>query len=84
VLNEAAFAYLRGRAPAARLIARLAEAGEDRFADQVAWRGHLNRLGIVSPAKTGLAVIQDPVQIATEGLSGAASTRTASCARPWC
>jgi hypothetical protein len=28
---------------------------------------YLKRLGIVSPAKTGLAVIQDPVQIATEG-----------------
>ena len=27
----------------------------------------MNRLGIVSPAKTGLAVIQDAVQIATEG-----------------
>jgi hypothetical protein len=27
----------------------------------------LNRLGIVPPAKTGLAVIQDPAQIATEG-----------------
>jgi hypothetical protein len=48
------------------LIARLAEAGETRLVDQAAWQVHLNRLGIVSPAKTGLAVIQDPVQIATE------------------
>jgi Transposase IS66 family len=67
VLNEAAFGYLRGRGLAAPLIARLAEAGEVRFADQAAWQAHLNRLGIVSPARTGLAVIQDPVQIATEG-----------------
>ena len=29
--------------------------------------GTSRRLGIVSPTKTGLAVIQDPVQIATEG-----------------
>jgi hypothetical protein len=67
VLNEAAFAYLRDRGLAAPLIARLAEAGEARFADQPAWQAHLSRLGIVSPATTGLAVIQDPVQIATEG-----------------
>jgi hypothetical protein len=67
VLNEATFDYLRGRGLAAPLIARLAEAGETRFVDQAAWQAHLNRLGIVSPAKTGLAVIQDPLQIATEG-----------------
>jgi Transposase IS66 family len=67
VLNPAAFDYLRGRGLPAPLIARLAEAGETRFVDQAAWQAHLNRLGIVSPAKTGLAVIQDPVQIATEG-----------------
>jgi hypothetical protein len=67
VLNEAAFGYLRSRALAAPLIVRLAEAGETHFIDQAAWQAHLNRLGIVSPAKTGLAVIQDPMQIATEG-----------------
>jgi Transposase IS66 family len=67
VLNEAAFGYLRSRGLAAPLIARLAEADEVRFADQAAWQAHLNRLGIVLPEKTGLAVIQDPVQIATEG-----------------
>jgi hypothetical protein len=67
VLNEAAFDYLRGRGLAGPLIARLAEAEETRFADQAAWQAHLNQLGIVSPAKTGLAVIQDPAQIATEG-----------------
>jgi hypothetical protein len=67
VLNEAAFGYLRSRGLAGPLIARLADAGETCFVDQEAWRAHLKRLGIVSPAKTGLAVIQDPVQIATEG-----------------
>jgi Transposase IS66 family len=67
VVNEAAFGYLRSRGLAAPLIAHLAEAAETHFIDQVAWQAHVNRLGIVSPAKTGLAVIQDPVQIATEG-----------------
>jgi hypothetical protein len=67
MLNEAAFGYLRSRGPPGPLIARLAEADETRFIDQAAWQAYLNRLGIVSPAKPGLAVIQDPVQIATEG-----------------
>jgi hypothetical protein len=67
VLNEAAFGYLRSRGLAAPLIARLAEAGGARFADQAAWQAHLGRLGILSPRETGLAVIQDAVQIATEG-----------------
>ncbi len=67
VLNKAAFDYLGSRGLAAPLIARLAEAGATHFVDQAAWQAHLNRVGIVSPAKTGLAVIQDPVQIATEG-----------------
>jgi Transposase IS66 family len=67
VLNEAAFGYLRSRGLPGSLIARLAEAGETHFTDQAAWQAHLNRLGIVSPTKSGLAVIQDPAQIATEG-----------------
>jgi Transposase IS66 family len=67
VLNEAAFDYLRNRGLPGPLIARLAEAGETHFADQSAWQAHLDRLDIVSPAKSGLAVIQDPVTIATEG-----------------
>lgn len=66
VLNEAAFEYLRGRGLAAPLIARLAEAGKTRFADKARWQRHLKRLAIVSPKQTA-AVIQDPVQIATEG-----------------
>jgi uncharacterized small protein (DUF1192 family) len=67
VLNEAAFDYLRSRGLPGPLIARLAGADETRFVDQAAWQAHLNRLGIVSPAKPILAVIQDPVLIATEG-----------------
>jgi Transposase IS66 family len=66
VVNEAAFGYMRSRGLAGPLIARLAETDETRFIDQASWQAHLNQLGIVSPAKTGLAVIQDPVQIATE------------------
>jgi hypothetical protein len=67
VLNEAAFGYLRSRGLAGPLIARLADAGETGFANKAAWQAHLGQLGIVSPRQTGLAVIQDPVQIATEG-----------------
>jgi hypothetical protein len=67
VLNDAAFDYLRSRGLPGPLIARLADAGETRLVDRPAWQAHLDRLGIVSPAKSGLAVIQDPVQIATEG-----------------
>jgi hypothetical protein len=66
VVNEAAFGYMRSRGLAGPLIACLAETDETCFVDQAAWQAHLNRLGTVSPAKTGLAVIQDPVQIATE------------------
>jgi hypothetical protein len=58
---------VRSRGLPAPLIARLAEAGETRFVDQAAWQANLGRLGIVSPPQTGVAVIQDPVQIATEG-----------------
>jgi Transposase IS66 family len=67
VLNAAAFDYMRGRGLSAPLIARLTEAGETHFVDQAAWQAHLHRLGLVSPTAAGLAVIQDPVQIATEG-----------------
>jgi hypothetical protein len=66
VLNEAAFSYLRSRGLAAPLLARLAEAGVTKFANKAEWDAHLNQLGITAPEKTGVAVIQDPVQIATE------------------
>jgi len=67
VLNQVAFDYMRGRGLSAPLIARLADAGETRFVDQKTWQAHLQRLGIVAPLQATLAVIQDPVQIATEG-----------------
>jgi hypothetical protein len=67
VLNEAAFAYMRSRGLAGPVIARLAAAGITNFADQAAWQAHLDRLGIATRTEAGLAVIQDPVTIATEG-----------------
>jgi hypothetical protein len=67
VLNDRAFDYMRDRGLAAPLIARLIEAGETHFADQPAWQAHLGRLAIAAPPGANVAVIQDPVQIATEG-----------------
>ena len=66
VLNGRAFDYMRDRGLAAPLIARLAGAGATHFADQPAWQAHLGRLAIAAPAGANVAVIQDPVQIATE------------------
>jgi hypothetical protein len=67
VLNDTAFGYMRSRGLSAPLIARLAAAADTQFIDLPAWQAHLERLGIAPPTQTGLAVIQDPVQIATEG-----------------
>jgi hypothetical protein len=67
VLNEAAFAYMRSRGLAGPVIARLATGGEMQFADPAAWQAHLDRLGIATRSEAGLAVIQDPMTIATEG-----------------
>ena len=62
VINAEALAYMRQRALAGPVIARLAEHPEQFFADRVAWTAHLERLGI-----TALEVKPDPVRIATEG-----------------
>jgi hypothetical protein len=62
VINAEALAYMRGRALAGPVIARLAEPAERRFADGAAWSAHLDRLGI-----SALKVNPDPVMIATEG-----------------
>jgi Transposase IS66 family len=62
VINAEALAYMRQRALAGPVIARLAEHPEHRFDDEAAWMRHLERLGI-----TGLTVTPDPVKIATEG-----------------
>lgn len=67
VLNQAAFDYMRSRGLSGPVMARLAEAGDRRFADQKTWQAHLDRLGVVAPSQAGLAVIQNPAQIATEG-----------------
>jgi hypothetical protein len=66
VLNDAAFGYMRERGLAGPVIARLAAAEVRQFANPPAWQAHLDRLGIAARPQTGLAVIQDPVTIATE------------------
>ena len=67
VLNDLAFDYMRGRGLAAPLIARLTEADERHFVNPAVWHAHLGRLSIAPPSGTNVAVIQDPMQIATEG-----------------
>jgi hypothetical protein len=71
VVNPAALDYMRGRALAGPLIARLAHAPTLRFADHAAWQTHLRQLDI-----DALPVPQDPASIATEGaIWGAISER---------
>ena len=62
VINDKAVAYMRERALAGPVIARLLEHPDRWFADQTAWKGHLDKLGI-----SALKVNPDPVLIATEG-----------------
>jgi hypothetical protein len=62
VVNDAALAYMRERALAAHVIARLADHPNRCFADQAAFTAHLETLGIAA-----LKVNPDPVLIATEG-----------------
>ena len=62
VINAEALAYMRQRALAGPVIARLAEHPDRFFPDHVAWAAHLDRLGI-----SALKVNPDPVLIATEG-----------------
>jgi hypothetical protein len=62
VINAAALTYMRERALAAHVVARLAEHPEHYFANQEAWNAHLEKLGIAA-----LRVNPDPVLIATEG-----------------
>jgi hypothetical protein len=62
VINAEALAYMGGRPLAGPVIRLLAEHETKHFADQAAWRAHLDRLGI-----TALKVTPDPVLIATEG-----------------
>src|SRR3954470_22764505 len=62
VVNAEALAYMRQRALAGPVIARLAEHAGRHFDDEAAWMRHLERLGIA-----GLTVTPDAVRIATEG-----------------
>jgi hypothetical protein len=62
VVNAEALAYMRARALAGPVIARLAEHVDCAFADGAAWSAHLDKLGI-----SALKVNPDPVLIATEG-----------------
>src|SRR6202162_4494758 len=62
VINAEALAYMRERALATHVIARLIEHPDRCFAGRKAWNAHLEALGI--PA---LKVNPDPVMVATEG-----------------
>jgi Transposase IS66 family len=62
VVNAEALAYMRQRALAGPVIARLAAHSQRYFADEAAWTKHLRRLGI-----TQLTVTPDPVRVASEG-----------------
>ena len=64
VLNDAAYRYMRDHGLPAATIALLKAEPETRFADQTAWRGHLDRLGF-----TALRVTPEPIQVASEGAS---------------
>ncbi len=61
VINDAALAYMRKHGLAGPVIGALAAHPARRFADQAAWRAHLEALGL-----DRLAVTPDPVKLATE------------------
>ncbi|HEY8611982.1 MAG TPA: transposase [Roseomonas sp.] len=62
VVNAEALAYMRERALAGPVIARLAAHPERAFPDQAAWAAHLERLGI-----RGMEGSLGPARLATEG-----------------
>src|SRR5437763_15803611 len=62
VVNDAALDYMRDHALAGTLVQRLVAHQQRQFADETAWLGHLEQLGL-----TGLQVTPDPVRVATEG-----------------
>ncbi len=62
IINDEALAYMRARALAGPVIARLSEHDKRVFADRATWNAHLERLGVAA-----LKVHPDPVLIATEG-----------------
>ena len=67
MINAEALAYMHDRGLAGPLIARLAVAPDQHFADAAQWHAHLSRLGISSRPDPGLATVQDPVRLASEG-----------------
>src|SRR3954453_22641315 len=74
-VNDAALDYMRDHALAGTLVQRLVAHQQRQFADETAWLGHLEQLGL-----TGLQVTPDPVRVATEGaLWGAVSAHAFLC-----
>ncbi len=61
IVNDAALAKMRTMNMAATQIAALANHAQTRFADEAAWRGHLQMLGFDT-----LEITPDPVKVATE------------------
>ena len=75
VINDAALDYMIAHALAGPVIQQLTRHEQRRFADQTAWMGHLEQLGV-----TDLPVTPDPVRIATEAaLWGAVSAHGFLC-----
>lgn len=66
-INAEALAYMRRRGLAGPVIAQLAAAEKTHLADPNAWQMHLTQLGITPRTEPGLAVVLDPVRLATEG-----------------
>src|SRR4051794_8557975 len=58
---------MHARGLAGPVIATLAEAPDQHFAADAQWHAHLSRLGIASRRDPGLAAVQDPVRLASEG-----------------
>ena len=74
-VNDAALDYMRDHALAGTLVQRLVAHQQRQFADETAWLGHLEQLGL-----TGLQVTPDPVRVTTEGaLWGAVSAHGFLC-----
>jgi hypothetical protein len=62
VINDVALDYMRDHDLAGPLVQKLAAHDQRTFADEGAWKLHLEQLGL-----TGLEVTPDPVRVATEG-----------------
>ena len=77
IINAEALAYMRERALAASVMARLIEHPERCFVGQKAWNAHLEMLGI-----SALEVHPNPVMVATEGgmsVSPSAQSSSSRC-----